>query len=144
MKDSEPLLRIVLRVLGTSSGFAVLAVFLPESTMAGIHRWLGLGELPGGPIVGYLARSTSAFYALLGGLLWVLSFDVRRYRPALIYLGSSFLVFGIALLFIDWHEGLPAWWTIWEFLVDCVFGFAILWLARHLKPVVSRDPCVSD
>ena len=144
MRDTDYLLRIVLRVLGTSTGLAVFAVFLPETAMAGIHRWLGLGDLPSAPIVGYLARSTSAFYALLGGLLWVFSFDVRRYRSALIYLGGAFLVFGIVLLFIDWREGLPAWWTLWEFFVDCVFGSTILWLARRLEPGASQDPAARD
>ena len=31
-----------------------LPVFMPVSWMAATHRWLGLGEMPTGPIVEYL------------------------------------------------------------------------------------------
>jgi hypothetical protein len=32
--------------------------------------------MDGLPVVGSLARSTSAFYAMLGGLFWIISFDL--------------------------------------------------------------------
>ena len=70
MSNHEVILKGFLRVLGTSSLTAVLFVFAPHSWMDGIHQWLGLGKLPESPVVGYLARSTSAFYAMLGGLFW--------------------------------------------------------------------------
>jgi hypothetical protein len=54
---------------------AAFFVAAPYSWMNAIHQWLGLGVLPDAPVAGYLARSTSAFYAMLGGLLWVLLFD---------------------------------------------------------------------
>jgi len=41
---------------------------------------IGLGELPGKPIVVYLVRGMSAMCALYGGLLLVLAGDVHRYR----------------------------------------------------------------
>jgi hypothetical protein len=56
-------------------------VFMPMSWMAATHRWLGLGEMPAGPIVEYLARSQSAFYALVGVLCLVMASDLDRYRP---------------------------------------------------------------
>ena len=46
--------------------------------MVAMHADLGLGRLPDAPIVGYLARSTSAFYAIEGGLFWVVSIDLVR------------------------------------------------------------------
>ena len=37
--------------------------------MAACHEAMGLGPFPDAPIVEYLARSVSAYYAMLGGLL---------------------------------------------------------------------------
>jgi hypothetical protein len=34
--------------------------------MGAARRWLGLGEMPTGPVVEYLGRSLSAFYAVTG------------------------------------------------------------------------------
>ena len=62
----------------------------------------------------YLARSTSTFYGLLGGLLWVLSGDLRRHRLALHYVGAAVAVFDLLLLGVDILEGMPPWWTAAE------------------------------
>ena len=126
-------LRIILRLLGTAAGLAVFAVVMPRAWMDGIHQWLGLGKLPEAPIVGYLARSTSAFYALLGGLLWVISFDLRRHRAVLCYLGVAVMVFGLTIYVVDWLEGLPGFWTFWEGPIDFLYGLAILWLGSRRR-----------
>ncbi len=130
----ENLLRVVLRVVGSVSLLALVAVVMPYSWMDVTHQWLGLGRLPDQPIVGYLARSLSAFYALLGGLLWALSFDLPRHRPTLIYLGGAIIVFGVLLTGIDWVERLPRYWRIGEGPWVMVMGAAIFWLARLVKP----------
>ena len=80
---SERWLKLFLRIMGTGALTALVFVVAPYSWMDAIHRWLGLGILPSEPVVSYLARSTSAFYALQGGLVWVVSFDLRRHRPVL-------------------------------------------------------------
>ena len=128
--DKVSFLQLLLRLLGTTSLFATIFVAAPESWMRDIHAALGLGELPAEPIVGYLARSTSAFYAGLGGLLWTLSFDPERYRSVLTYLGSAITLFGMALFVIDWAEGLPLIWVVWEGTAVTTFGALILWLTR--------------
>lgn len=87
-----------------------------------------MGTLPDAPVVGYLARSTSGFYALLGALLWLVSFDLVRYRPVLVLLGVAFVLFGLSLAVIDHVEGLPAFWRTVEGPLDAAFGVAILWL----------------
>ena len=69
--------------------------------MVAMHADLGLGRLPDAPIVGYQARSASAFYAIEGGLFWVVSFDLVRYRPVVRYLGATTAVFGVVLLGVD-------------------------------------------
>ena len=87
------------------------------------------------PIVGYLARSTSAFYAMQGGLCWVISFDLRRYRAVLIYLGAATVVFGLALGIVGWAVGLPRWWWLWEGPLDALLGLLILLCARRTPRV---------
>ena len=125
-------LRLFLRIIGTAALLALVAVVMPYSWMNAVHEWLGMGTLPSEPIVGYLARSTSAFYALLGGLFWVASFDLHRHRMVLCYLGIVIVIFGTALFVVDLLEGMPLWWTIGEGPFNIVFGVVILALARRL------------
>lgn len=132
MTTSASALRLILRAVGGVSLLAAIFVFAPYSWMDGIHRWLGMGELPDSPVVGYLARSTSAFYALLGGLFWVLSSDLVRYRPVLIYLGIAVILLGLALLGVDWVEGMPLFWRLGEGPYVIVLGMVMLLLSRRL------------
>ena len=125
-------LRLFLRILGTSGLFALVAVVMPYSWMDAVHQWLGLGRLPAEPVVGYLARSTSAFYAIFGGLLWVCSFDLRRHRTVLLYVGATTVLFGVALLVVDLVEGLPLWWILAEGPGNVVLGLVILGLSYRV------------
>ena len=101
-----------------------------------------MGELPGEPIVGYLARSASAFYALTGGLLWVVSFDLRRFRPVVCYLGVAFILIGLMLAAVDLGEGMPWWWCLVEGPVNIGFGAAILILGwRFIGKTPAADSC---
>lgn len=120
-----------MRIFGTVSGLAIVAVFLPNATMDGIHQWLGLGPLPRGPIVEYLARSLSAFYAMLGCLLWVMSFDIRRYRPLIGFFATFVILFGAVLFGIDLHAGLPAFWAGFEGPLVFVLGVILFALQRR-------------
>jgi len=129
MMGRERFLRLFLRIIGTASLLAVIAVVMPYSWMNAIHQWLGLGKLPPEPIVGYLARSTSAFYALLGGLMWIVSWDLRRHRLVLCYLGVAIILFGAALFAVDLLEGMPHYWSFFEGPIDIAFGIVILLLS---------------
>ena len=135
---TETFLRIVLRWEGTVSLLALGAVVMPFSWMDAAHQWLGLGRLPDQPVVGYLARSVSALYALVGGLLWALSFDLQRNRPTLCFLGVSIVIFGAMLFGIDWVAGLPVWWRFWEGPIVMIIGTAIAWPAFRLKSGASN------
>ena len=128
----ERVLVFILRLIGTSSLFALPFVVLPSSWLAAIHADLGLGEMPDTPVVWYLARSLSAFYALLGGLFWTLSFDLVRYRAPLVYLSWALTGFGVCLSFIDWIEGLPFFWRIWEGPFITTVGVTMIWASRRL------------
>ena len=126
MTNEERLFRLLLRIVGSAALLAIPFVFVPYAGMNAIHEGLGMGQLPHAPVVGYLARSASAFYAILGGLLWVLSSDLRRHRLVLVYLGIAILLFGLVLFAVDFLEGMPLWWSLWEGAVNTVFGTLIL------------------
>ena len=127
---ADRLLTVLLRLMGTSSLTALLFVAAPHEWMTSIHAGLGLGPMPESPVVWYLARSTSAFYALLGGLFWVVSLDLKRHRKVLDYLGIVIPLLGATLFAIDFSEGLPAFWTYWEGPFVFAFGVAMFWLNR--------------
>jgi len=132
MAKQENALRLVLRILGSGGLLAIPFVFLPYSWMNAVHQGLGMGVLPKEPVVGYLARSTSAFYAMVGGLLWVVSFDVRRHRLAVCYLGGAICLLGVVLFGVDLVEGLPLWWNLVEGLGNTTFGVLILSLTCRI------------
>jgi hypothetical protein len=101
--------------------------------MAAIHEHLGLGLFPDGPIVEYLARSTSMFYAAMGGILWVVSRDVQRYRRAVAVLACAMIAGGWLLLTIDLRAGMPMVWTVCEGPFVILLGAATLILRARAQ-----------
>jgi hypothetical protein len=130
MTKSDKVLVFLLRLVGVGSLFALVAVVMPSSWMAATHRWLGLGEMPTGPVVGYLARSVSAFYAVYGALCLVVAADLGRYRPLVRFLGLAFALMSVVFLGVDLAAGMPWWWTTSEGPGGVVFGALLFVLAR--------------
>ena len=130
MTRADKALVILLRFVGVGALFALAAVFMPSSWMAATHRWLGLGEMPTGPVVEYLARSLSAFYAVMGALCLVLAADLERYRPLVRVLGVAFALMSLVLLGVDLAAGMPWWWSASEGPGGVVFGALLFMLAR--------------
>jgi hypothetical protein len=130
MTRRAKVLVVLLRVGGASGLLALVAVFMPLSWMAATHRWLGLGEMPTAPVVEYLARSLSAFYALLGFLLLVMSSDLERYRPMVRFLAVAIVLMSVVFTGVDWAAGMPWWWTAFEGPPGIVLGAGMLYLAR--------------
>jgi len=128
MTRSERWLRIVLLLGGLGSLGALPAVVMPRAWMSACHQWLGLGPLPAGPIVEYLARSLSAFYAFFGGLCVLISFHPRRHGAIVLYVGATHVVFAAVLLCVDLAAGMPLSWTVPEVLAAGGFGAVILLL----------------
>ena len=129
MTKSDKALVILLRIVGVPALFALVAVVMPLSWMAATHRWLGLGEMPTGPVVEYLARSLSAFYAVTGALCLVVAADLKRYRPLVRFLGVAFALMSLVLLGVDLAAGMPWWWTASEGPGGVVFGALLFVLA---------------
>jgi hypothetical protein len=130
MTKSDKALVLLLRLVGVPALFALIAVFKPVSWMAATHRWLGLGEMPTSPVVEYLARSLSAFYALVGALCLVLSTDLERYRPLVRFLGVAFALMSVVLLGVDLAAGMPWWWSAFEGPPRVGVGAMMFFLAR--------------
>jgi len=120
----------VLRVVGAVDLLALGAVVMPGRWMAAVHAWLGLGEMPGAPIAGYLARSASALYALHGAMLLFVSCDVLRYRRLITFLGVAAFAHGAVLVGIDLAEGMPHWWTWADGLGYLALGTVVLGAQR--------------
>jgi hypothetical protein len=139
MTPAEKLLCWLLRVIGAAAILALPCALMPDAWMDATHQWLGLGTLPTEPIVGYLARSLSLFYAMFGGMLWVFSYDPYGYRAAIRYLAVAVLMFGLLMLWVDFTAGMPLWWSLSEGPFNVVFAGAILALSqrtesRHRNP----------
>ena len=127
MTKADKALVSLLQFLGIT---ALVAVFMPFSWMAAGHRWLGLGEMPSGPIVEYLARSLSGFYALFGALCLAVAADLERYRPLVRFLGVTIAFMGVVAFGIDFVAGMPWWWTVFEGPPAIGFGVLLFFLAR--------------
>lgn len=132
--QAERWLRIVLRVTAAAMMVAVVAVVMPRSWLSAAHRGLGLGELPPGVLVEYLARTLSALYAAVGGLLWLVSYNVRKHVGVIRYVAAAMLVLAITIVTALWpHSDEPFYWLI---VIDAstgvAFGIVTLVLARKL------------
>lgn len=133
--DSQQAVRVVRIILcfgGLLTSSAFLTVPMPTEWMASTHERLGFGEFPDGPLVQYLARSVSAFYGFHGVLLFLVASDPVRFKPIVIYLAAFNIIFGLMLIAIDLHAGMPAWWTIGEGPTIIVIGLLLAMLCRRL------------
>lgn len=134
------MLVILLRLAGTTTVTAFLAMFLPVDWMAATHARLGLGEFPRAPIVDYLARTVAALYGFHGVLLLIVSTDTVRYRPIVSFVAVMNVIFGIIVLAVDLHAGLPLWWTLIEGPPIALLGMALAVLnrPRRMAAAVAR------
>lgn len=123
-----------LRVLGLVDLLALVAVVMPIAWMSAINELCGLGPFPDSKIAGYLARTTSALYALHGALVLFISADIVRYRPLITFLAAAAVVHGGILLGIDLTVGMPFFWTLLEAPAFAATGVAMLWLQRRIPP----------
>lgn len=133
LTPAERRLRIFLRVAGAVMMLALVAAVMPGAWMARAHEALGLGPFPEAPIVRYLARSLSAFYALAGALCWMLAADVRRYDAPIAFAGWASIGLGVLLQVTDLALNLPAWWMYGEGPADIALGVVMLVLLNRAR-----------
>jgi len=120
----------VLRLAGSVELLAFFAVIVPRSWMASAHGWLGLGEMPDGAITMFMIRQASFTYGLHGVLLWLMSSDVIRFRPLVLFTGVSYLLAGPVFFLIDLTTGMPWFWTAGDTVASVSLGAALLFLDR--------------
>jgi len=131
--NPERILKLILQINGAVMATALVAVFMSHDQMAAIHQWLGLGKFPEGIIVDYLARSLSAFYAIMGVLYIVLARDIRAYATIITFVAWASICFGVVTIIIDLQLDFPAWWTWGEGPFIIMYGTVVLWLQRKAK-----------
>jgi len=132
--NRERLQSWLLRVTGATEILAFAAVVMPRFQMEAAHRWLGLGEMAGGPIIMFMIRQASFTYGVHGISLWVLATDVERFRPLVILNGIAFVIAAPVFFVIDYKSGMPLWWA-WGDSFGCgFFGAALLLLNLKRKP----------
>jgi len=134
-------LALVLRGLGLLDLVALVVVVAPEHWIDIAHHWAGLGALPREPIVGYLARSASALYALHGAMVVFISFDVSHYERLIRFMAWAALVHGAVILGIDLTQHLPVFWRYVEGPSFAATGLVVLSLQRaQLRTRASAQP----
>lgn len=116
----------LLRLAGAFEMLAFFAVVMPRSWMETSHSWLGMGQMPDGPLVMFMIRQASYAYGMHGISLWILASDVERFRPLVIFNGISYLLAGFVFFLIDYSTGMPMWWTLGDTAACGLFGAALL------------------
>jgi len=135
----DRLLRLFLMLVGVADLLAIVVVFLPDGWLGWAHEAVGLGTLPSGRIVGYLARSTSLLYGIHGAMLLVLASDVAHYRLLIRWYGRVFAVAGLLLVGVDIAESMPVWWTVFEGVAVVGIGVVILTLCHEGPSDAPRE-----
>ena len=120
----------LLRVAGATEILAFIAVVMPRSWMEVSHTWLGLGEMPGGPIIMFMIRQASYTYGMHGLSLWVLASNVKRFQPLIVFNSLAFLLAAPIFFLIDYTSGLPWFWTLVDSFGCGSFGLGLLLLNR--------------
>jgi len=131
--NKEGIQKVLLRLAGAFEILAFIAVVMPRSWMEISHEWLGLGVMPHGSVLMFLIRQASYTYGMHGISLWVLTMDVKRFRPLIILNGIAYLLAGPVFWVIDYTTGMPLWWAIEDSLGCGLLGAALLWCSLRRK-----------
>ena len=121
----------LLRLTGTVEAFAFVSVVMPRSWMEMSHEWLGMGVMPVIPVLDFMIRQASYTYGFHGISLWVLSFDVERFKPLITVNGIAYLIAAPVFFLIDYTAGMPLWWAVSDSLACGLGGAALLLLNRR-------------
>ncbi len=139
MNRSEFVIMIIMRTMGVGGLLAIPAIFLPYSWMNACHEFLGLGTMPDAPIVSYLARSLSAFYAIVGTISLSVSFDIWRNRSLVRLWAIILTMMGIVLFGIDLASGMPTSWICIEGPPTMIIGLVLLRLQTSIRAMPNDD-----
>jgi len=127
----------VLVFFGVVDMFALPAAAMPFAWMQWINTNFGHGDLPDVPVVEYLARHVSLWYAVHAATFLFLATDVPRYRPVIRFLAWLGLAFCTCLLLVNLASDLPLWWAVGEPIggsIESVALFALLRMSSSPLP----------
>jgi hypothetical protein len=125
--NKDGIQKVLLRLAGAFEILAFIAVVMPRSWMEISHEWLGLGQMPHGPVLMFLIRQASYTYGMHGLSLWLLAVDVKRFRPLIILNGIAYLLAAPVFFTIDYTTQMPWWWAIGDSLGCGLLGAVLLW-----------------
>lgn len=125
--------RLILRITALISLIALPAIILPRLAMEKLSWLTGFGQPPDVPLLVYVAAGGAAVFVGQAGFLWILSGDVVRYRPLVLYVGWVYTACGPAFLWIDRDAGMPHWWVAMDSLGSLIVGGTLLWACRPCK-----------
>ena len=134
LRDTQFLLAMALRIIGMTLLLATATIFLPVDWMEQTHQFLQVGpEFPREPITVYLARSTSALYAIHGAIVFYISFDVLRYCSIAKLIGWLNVALGLTILGVDVLAPMPLYWTLLEGIPVVGGGVLLIILAQAVS-----------
>lgn len=118
---------------------------MPSAWIDAGHRWLGWGPFPDGPVAEYLARSVSALSAFYGGLLLVLSADVRRYAPLIRYQSAAIMLLSASGVVVGNWAAIPLWFVGGDAIACWTYCIAMLLLLQRVEhsrsePLAAKGP----
>lgn len=117
---------VILRVVAAVSLLTLPAVFASRLTVEKLSWLLGFGEPPTVPLLFYLAGGGSFVYLALSAMLWMMSYDVPRYRPLIVFAAVVCLIGVPVYGWINIQAGMPWWWAVMDMGGCLVGGFALL------------------
>jgi hypothetical protein len=126
-RGNPRLQRLVLRVAALVSFIAAPAIVLPRIAVEKLSWLMGFGQPPMLPMLVYLTAGGSCVLIAEAFMLWLISGDVVRYRPLVVFVAWFFLAAAPLFLWIDSQAGLPLWWTAMDTLSCLVAGAALVW-----------------
>jgi hypothetical protein len=141
---AERWLVLLLRLVGGVCLLALVALGMPRAWMEAGHRWLGWGAFPAAPVADYLARSVSALSAFYGGLLLVLSLDVRRYGPLIRYQAGAIMVLSACGVVVGTRAGVPLWFVGGDAAACWAYAILMLVLAGRVERGRAGHPPSAD
>jgi len=140
MKQGDPRWqKLILRLMAVVSLPVLPAVFAPHFTVEKLSWMLGFGQPPEVPLLFFVTAGGSFVYLILGGLLWMFSCDVVRYRPLILFAAWASLLAGPVYWWIDTRTGMPLWWVLMDVLSCVIAGGALLWASGRGDSVVHTQ-----
>jgi hypothetical protein len=130
---AERWLVLLLRIVGGVCLLALVPLWMPRAWMDAGHRLLDWGPFPDSPVTEYLARSVSSLSAFYGGLLVVLSIDVRRYAPLVRYQAAAIMILSAGGVVVGTWAGMPLWFVGGDAVACWSYCVPMLVLIRRVE-----------